>query len=272
MTTGTSADAEQASRAREAEHRKPTEFAMSGIADMVRKAEDGWRRKRLAVVETDCPVCSIDAPGARSCAFRGQECCKHSKELERRGRIVTLTANMSKGKVPAPYWTPVSTGAFNESAATAAARRIVAEEGKLAVLAGIPGNGKTFGLALAIALRGGLFCRASDLDPFGKDANDLVEACIDAPLLALDDAGAGRSSSDVARARAEMILCARWDPGRPSMVSSNQARATFWPLYGGPRGRVADRLNQDAIGWVNCLEDSFRVAPSVPFSGRGEKP
>ena len=270
MNTGQAADAEQAARAQATTHREPTEIAMGGIADFIKRAEAGWRRKKLAVQESDCPNCTVDAPAARACAFRGQDFCSHAPELRRRGRVVTLTANMSKGKVPPPYWKPISTGNFRESSATAAARRIIAEEGKLAILAGIPGNGKTFGLGLAIAEKGGLFCLASDLDPFGKETNDLVDACMEAPTLCLDDAAAGRSASDVARARIELILCARWDAGKSSMVSSNQARSTFWPLYGGALGRVADRLNQDPIGWVNCLEDSFRAHPPSA-NERGEK-
>ena len=269
MTTGHAADAEQLGRANAASHREPSDFPMRGIADHIRRAEEGWQRKKLAVIETDCPVCSVDAPAARSCSFRGQDFCLHAGELKSRGRALSLTANMSKGKVPAPYWIPVSTGQFKESAATAAARRIVAEEGKLAILAGVPGNGKTFGLALAIAEKGGLFCSASMLDPFGKEANDLIEACLDASLLALDDAAAGMSASDNARKRVELIVCGRWDAGKPTMVSSNLSRATFWPLHGGPLGRIADRLGQDPIGWVNCLEESFRAHPPS-FNERGE--
>lgn len=247
---------------------RPNEFEMSGIAHAVQAAMGGWNRKKLAVLESDCPNCTVDSPAAKSCSFRGQDFCAHAGELQRRGRVLTLTANMSKGKVPPPYWNRVARGDFVESAATAAARRIVAEEGKFAILAGIPGNGKTLGLALAIAERGGLFCPASALDPFGKDVNELVEACLEASLLCLDDAAAGMSASENSRKRIEQIACARWDAGLATMISSNQARATFWPLYGGPVGRVADRLNQDPIGWVNCLEESFRANPAPSMEGQ----
>lgn len=273
--TGEIADAEQAQRAREAESRAAGDFAPIGgsVADFLgplSRAREAWQRRKLSVLESDCPDCQVDSAAARVCSFRGQEFCRHVAELGRRGRLRTLEANMRRGKVPEDLWKPIVRGDFEHRVATAAARRIVAEEGKLAILAGGAGAGKSFGLALTIAERGGWFQSASDLDPFGAAVNELLEHCGEVSLLGLDDVGAGRSISDTARARVEQLVCMRWDRGLPTVITTNLTRSNFWPLYGGPMGRIADRVNSDPVGWVTCLEDSKRHNPQ-PFNERSEK-
>lgn len=259
---GESADAIQAQKEREATarprgHLTPVAELLGGLAE----ARAAWERRRASVLESDCPECEVDSARAKVCWFRGQECCKYASELQRRGRVKTLETNLRVAHAPEDLWGRILEGRFENRAAIAAARRIVADEGKLAIFAGGPGAGKTLGLALALAERGGWFQSASGLDPFGKETNELLEHCADVSLLGLDDAGAGRSISDVARARFEQLVCARWDRGLPTIVTTNLTRPQFWPLYGGPLGRVADRLSSDPVGWVSCLEDGRRKVP-----------
>lgn len=254
----------QAERASAAEGRQDSE--PTSVADLLaglEKARAAWERKRATVIESDCPPCQVDSARARVCVFRGQEICKHAPELDRRGRAKTLEANLRHSKAPNRHWPAILSGNYEARAAVAAARRMVADEGKLAIFAGGPGAGKTFGLSVALAERGGWFQTAAGLDPFGKEVNELLDHCAEVSLLGLDDAGAGRSVSDVARARFEQLVCLRWDRGLPTIVTTNLLQSDFWPLYGGPLGRVADRLSQDPVGWVFCLEE--------PRSARSER-
>lgn len=263
-------DMEQEERARKAKERpagQPTPISeiLQGLGD----ARAAWERRRLAVIESDCPPCRVDSAKAKVCAFRGHDFCAHKPELERRARTSILARNLLVGKVPQGprdheglnYWDRILQGKFGTNSAVAAARRIVADEGRLAIFSGNAGAGKSLGMALALAERGGFFVSAAALDPFGKEANVLLDHCGEVPLLGLDDAGAGRSASDVARARLEQLACQRWDAGRPTIITTNCTQAEFWPLYGGHLGRLADRLSSDPIGWVQCLEESHRTAP-----------
>jgi hypothetical protein len=269
-TESAAADAGVESRAREAARRPPSDPApLADLLGSVASARAAWERKRLAVIESDCPGCRFDAPRAMACAFRGHDFCAHVGAIAEAGARRAREANLRRSNAPAEYWRAIIAGRYDDSAAVAAARRIAAREGKLAIFAGGVGGGKSFGMSLALAERGGFFTGAGSLDPFGPDANELLEHCAVVPLLALDDAGAGRSISDVARQRTEQLICQRWDAGLATIVSTNLTRAAFWPLYGGALGRVADRLNADPVGWVSCLEISRRN-PS-PFSERGER-
>jgi hypothetical protein len=255
------ADAEQTARAESATARGTTDpVRVADLLEGVERMRAAWGRRKLAVLESECPECAIDTQAALSCSFRGQEgVCKYTAEIARRGRAKILGLNLARGKVPKDLWAPILGGTVDAStAAVAAAKRIIAGEGQLAIISGGPGQGKSFGLALAIAERGGWFVHAASFDPFGKDVNELLQHCLEVPLLGLDDLAAGRSISDIARQRAEQILCSRWDAGLPTLATTNLQKEQFWPLYGGHLGRVADRLAADKVGWVRCLNDNRR--------------
>jgi hypothetical protein len=76
--------------------------------------------------------------------------------------------------------------------------------------------------------------------------------------LVLNDVGAGCSMTSVCVPRIEQLLCARWDAGLPTIVTSNLDDESFWRSFGGEDGRLADRLRADPVGWIDCLEDSLR--------------
>ena len=263
---------EQQKRAAEAQSRTPGEpVPISDLLAPLARAKEAWERRRLSVIESDCPECQVDSAAARVCAFRGQDFCAHTAELQRRGRVKVLEANLRRGRVPSEHWKPIMSGQITTSSAVAGARRIIAEEGKLAIFGGTAGSGKSFGLALVTAECGGFFQPAAGLDPFGKKIDELLEHCLEVPLLGLDDAGAGRSHSDQARARLEQLVCQRWDDGKRTVITTNLARSDFWPLYGGNQGRIADRLNGDPVGWVVCNEESRRTGNPKAFNERAER-
>jgi hypothetical protein len=261
--TGERADREQLQRAHDAGTRDGGPAMVGSMLAGLANARAAWERRRASVIESSCPNCAIDSAAAKVCTFRGHDFCRHLVELEARGRAKARHANLVKSKAllkPEDFGMVVS-GRYNVTAAVAAAKRIAAEEGRLAILAGNAGGGKSLGMAVALSERGGFFVAASDLDPFGKEVNELMAHCSTVGLLGIDDAGAGRSASDVARGRVEQLVCQRWDAGKATIVTTNSTRAEFWALYGGPLGRVADRLNSDPVGWVDCIEESYRTIP-----------
>lgn len=259
--TSEEADAQQQERAKDAGRRSASEpVPVASLVGSIEAARAAWERRRLSVLESECPDCEVDSARARVCTFRGQDVCRFAAEIQHRGRVKTLEANLRHAHAPQAFWPAILAGDVGQTSAVGAARRIVAGEGRLAVFAGGPGQGKSFGAAVALAERGGWFQPASGLDPFGKEANELLAHCARVGLLVLDDAGAGRSNSDVAKQRLEQLVRERWDDDLPTIVTTNLTKETFWPLYGGPLGRIADRLGSDPVGWVRCVHEHQRGA------------
>lgn len=269
---GLAADQEQHQAAADAAERdasKPKPV-YSLIGSIFAQAE-AWKAMRLTVLAEQCPKCAEpDGEIARPCKFRDDQACRHREIFKHWAKYEYRKRNLLAGKVPHDFHSKILRNEYDGRTSVVAARRIYKKEGKLAILAGPVGSGKTLGIGLAIAARGGLFVKAFDLDPFGRDADDLINACLETPLLGLDDVGAGRSASDVARARVEQIVCARYDAGMQSMLSTNKTEANFYPLYGGLNGRIHDRCKEDKIGWVTCLEKSSRGAV-VAHNEKAEK-
>jgi DNA replication protein DnaC len=213
-------------------------------------ARAAWERRKLAVLEHDCPSCGDpDDVRFQHCTFRGSEVCRHLGVLQQRSDRTSLEAHMRAGNVPAEFWPVILNRKVNKAgSAIAAVRRLLAGEGRSIILSGTPGSGKSLGAALAIAEQGGVFARAAELDALNAEGAKLVEHLQATQLLVLDDAGAGRSTSDVAAPRVEEILCARWDGRRPTIVTTNLSQAKFWPAFGGEHGRLADRVRSDPVG------------------------
>jgi hypothetical protein len=155
------------------------------------------------------------------------------------------------------------------------------EECRIVIAGGTPGTGKSQAAAFFVDGRlydysvtparlfveddgndtsNALFLNASRLDGYGKDVDELEAKCRNIFALALDDVGMGKSSSGVAATRIEALLCERHDAGLYTFVTTNLPPSTFWPIYGGPEGRLADRVAGDPVGWVDCLEPSRRRA------------
>jgi DNA replication protein DnaC len=233
----------------------------SDAPPLIEQMRAAWEARRLKVHDEDCPRCDTPACAiAKACKFAGaSDFCKHSAALVlvevRRAR----EANLRAAGVPLEFWPKVLNGGVDRARiAVGAVRRIVKGEGRLVVLAGTPGSGKTLAATLALAHVGGRFARAAELDQLTAEGATRMEELLHARFLVLDDAGAGRSVSEVAAPRVEELLAARWDRKRPSVVTTNCSRTVFWKHYGGEKGRIADRLRSDAIGWVPCTEESAR--------------
>jgi DNA replication protein DnaC len=250
-------DAEQQQKATEAARREPTSFDLSALPAWVESAQGAWIKRRA---ELNCTPCVLDSDGARRCSFRGQEeICKHAATMRAQDRRRELEAAMSGGLVPLPYREKILAGKFEDRRAIAAVRQFVGRRSRFMILAGGNGAGKTLALCLAVAYRKGLFVPAWEFDPYGKEADELVATCMEVSVLAIDDAGAGRSTSKVCQARIEQVLCGRYDAGKDTIVSTNLVKKSFGPLYGG--NRLLDRLNADPLGWIPCLEESLRATP-----------
>jgi hypothetical protein len=245
----------------------------------VRAAHDAAKARRLRIVAQDCPGCTL--PMRPTCFIRGTEDCKLTPQLEDQAKVRNRADNLLRCDIPRKHWAPL-TGAIEPGYnSVAQVRRLLAGEGKLLVLAGTPGNGKSLAAALAVAERGGWFCIAARLDGFmgGKDSVDgRMERARATRLLALDDVGRGSGGTKIALQRIEELICARWDNEQPTIVTFNFSieatnREGFAALFGGAEGRVLDRLTDksEPIGWQECLEDSRRRAAGEDFNERGEK-
>ena len=42
------------------------------VMESIAAARGAWERRKLTVIERDCPTCTIDSMGALTCGFRGQ--------------------------------------------------------------------------------------------------------------------------------------------------------------------------------------------------------
>lgn len=266
---GLSADLEQDERRRESKSRPagepepisgPVEDALVALA----RAKDAYDRKRLRVIDQDCPTCKDpDAPLARFCSFRGEQVCHHTEELALRGKRKTLEANLRSAKVPEAHWSAILRNDIDALAPVAAVRRALAGEKNLIVLAGTPDSGKSFAAAMAVAARGGFWVNAETFDQYANKIDTLLNHCREVPLLAIDDVGAGRSTSEVAAPQIEGLVRERFDRDRLTILTTNLSEAKFWPFYGGPVGRMANRVGEN--GWIHCLDKARRR------NGRGEK-
>ena len=202
------------------------------------------------------PCTSPDDQVAKSCGFLGEQGCKHVDELRKRARRRTLEANLRAGKVPEVHWAAILSGDIDALAPIGAVRRVLAGELALIVLAGGPDAGKSFAAAWGVAERGGFWVTADTFDQFATKLDDVLKRCREAPWLAIDDVGAGRSTSQVAAPQLESLVRERFDRERPTVLTTNLTQANFWPLYGGECGRLASRAGPN--GWVRCLERARR--------------
>jgi hypothetical protein len=262
MDLGLAADLDQEQRAREARGHPAADFEPVGenLEDTmasVARAKEAFDRKKLRVLEQDCARCdNPDSTLARHCGFRGEQECGHATEFQARGRRKTLETNLRTGKVPEAHWRAILAGDIDGLPAVAAVRRVLAGEVNLVILGGTPDSGKSFAAALAVAERGGYFMDASVLDQFPNKIDNLLKHCREIPLLAIDDVGSGRSTSQVAAPQLEGLVRERFDRERPTILTTNLTREQFWPFYGGDCGRMANRAG--SAGWVRCLEKARR--------------
>jgi hypothetical protein len=269
LNTGARSDAEAqakaiAARGRPAGEPEPIGDSIAEVMGAVARAKDAHDRKKLSVLQANCPKCELpDCETARFCNFRGEKECKHTDALKVRGKIKTRETNLRNGKVPSKHWEPILSNDIDELTPVAAVYRALAGEMDLVILAGGPDSGKSFAAALAIAERGGFWVNAEVFDQFPSEIKPLLHHCREAPLLVVDDVGAGRSTSQVAAPQIEGLIRERFDRELITIQTTNLTKAEFWPFYGGECGRMANRLGPN--GWVRCLDTARRR------NGRGEK-
>lgn len=235
----------------------------SEIMRLARQAQETAQTRRTLILAESCPRCLVDSPQAATCSLRASEECKHKPALDHRARLNARRQNLSRSEVPGKFHEALAGDRISPGyEAVAWVRRLLAGDGILLVLSGTPGNGKSFAAGLAVAERGGWFLACGRLDGY-RGSENTVERARTTRLLALDDVGRGSGGSKLALGRVEELLCARYDNNQPTVVTFNPTdsapdRTGFLGLFGGPEGRVADRLLADPLGWRDCLEVSRR--------------
>jgi hypothetical protein len=145
-----------------------------------------------------------------------------------------------------------------ETEAVIAVRRLLAGEGVLLVLSGIPGCGKSSGAAFALAGNSGIWVHAPDLarPPLdGDSGDDRMRSC---GLQVRDDVGTEHSPSGYAGSRICGVLEHRESHMRPSILTTNLTGEEFVARYG---DRMKSRLNGDPLGFVHVAGLDLRVNP-----------
>jgi DNA replication protein DnaC len=178
-------------------------------------------------------------------------------------RIVTPQDGMRWAGVPEFFWSFAPEPAKTRSVELMQA--LLDGGGLLLVLSGGTGCGKSTACAWALSRRAGLWVHAPDLakpdqvelDEFGTRKLSLDDRMRAAGLLVLDDVGIEHSPGGYAASRITDVLEHRQANKRPSVVTTNLESSEFRDRYG---GRIASRLNGDALGWQQIVDQDMRVA------------
>ena len=146
----------------------------------------------------------------------------------------------------------------------------VCQEGRLLVLAGPPGRGKTFAAEYAIAATAvwssywqaqGFIITAPDLYRLSINDEYRYERIIGMPeLLVLDELGAEhKSKSEFFKSLLDSIFNERWTARKPTLVTTNYSQGDFDNEYG---ARVASR--RKGWGWwveIGKSHEDLRTEP-----------
>lgn len=148
-------------------------------------------------------------------------------------------------------------------------------EGILAVLASLPGRGKSHAGAWLLSIEGGLWVHAPDLAivrEAGRNEKTLDDKMREATVLVLDDVGIEHSRTGWAQARIIGAIECREADEIPTLVTTNLSSEEFCKRYDGVR--LASRIDRDGIGFVTCGGVDLRQNPrrfSPALLGKADK-
>lgn len=171
--------------------------------------------------------------------------------------VLGLREKMRRRGVPDRLAAIVLAGKLRQTQAVEAARKVATGIGRVVVLSGKAGCGKSVALALALSLRPGVWIHGPTLAiPPRRDDDDDADARMrGCGLLVVDDVGAEHSPSGYAVSRLTDAVVARDGMGRPTLISTNLGAAQFVERYG---ERLSSRLNGDALGFVRLTDADLR--------------
>lgn len=210
----------------------------------------------------------LQKPGSRSAGPGSQWTTAEVAEAVRKRRcelglpVASVEHLLRERGVPPHFWTLATSP--QRTFAVQLVEKLLAGEGRVLVLAGAPGRGKSAGAAVALARFPGLWVNAPDLarpPAKGEPSPDLDTRMRAAALLVLDEVGLEHSPSGYAAGRICAAIAARDAYKRPTIITTNLSAEQFSQRYG---DRIVSRLNGDAIGWQTCAGPDLRVNPLPP--------
>jgi len=122
--------------------------------------------------------------------------------------------------------------------------------GRLLVLAGLPGVGKSVAAAYAIRRYRGTWIRCSQIakvQGFGAEHEQSRHRLKNTRLLVIDDLGA-ENNTDFSRSAVEELIADRYDDNVRTILTTNLDVKAFKAAY---TGRICDRIaGEDAFEWI----------------------
>jgi hypothetical protein len=156
------------------------------------------------------------------------------------------------------------------------AEQLARGEGKILMLAGMAGRGKSTAAAYALTFKSGLWVFAPHLSLLFGQHKDAVDdsAMNHAGLLVIDDLGSEHSPGGHVAGRVNAVLVIREAHGLPTALTTNLPAEKFKTIYG---DRIVSRLNakKESLGWqvldgpdLRSVESAADPQPSRPSRGR----
>ena len=182
----------------------------------------------------------------------GYEILRHEEQL----RILGLPDRLA-ALVAGP-------GGVRSTEATQATDAWLDSEATFLVLGGGVGVGKTVAGAHAIAQRGGIFRKASQVTRMSQYDAEAWERLYSARLLVVDDLGAEPLDQGGWGLSALLDLFdRRYDERARTLITTNLGLDAFRARYSPDGGRFMDRL-REAGRWINLAGSSLRRSPEAP--------
>lgn len=208
---------------------------ISGLLD------EAWEAFENAPTVT-CPKCGREVIGAepvKACT----EC--EQRDLEYRSRVHRFMREAIRLHIPTDRLDGIPRGEYRRTKAVDHVLRWISSEGRVLVLCGGVGVGKTFAAAVALWEHDrGAACKAGDLpmrwDPWGDEANHYER--LGRGFTVLDDLGEEDGNARWLDAFGRWVD-ARHAADHRTIITTNLRRADLRKRYG---DRVADRLNDCA--------------------------
>lgn len=175
--------------------------------------------------------------------------------------VESMKEKLLRRGVPEVFHALLLDGKLEPTQALTLVEELLAGNGRLLIMSGKAGCGKSQAAGFALSRRSGLWVHAPDLArPQPKEevesGNVLEERMRAAGLLVLDDVGLEHSPGGFAAARIADVLVHREAARRPTIVTTNLSGDEFAAKYGDDRMR--SRLDGDPLGWQTVVGPDLR--------------
>lgn len=249
--------------------------------EFVRKMQAQERTYIERMKQDRCPTCAVHKN--LDCRYRGvPEHCGIAPQVEAEARRQGRMQRMGTQRIPKKLWALLLSGKAKNTEALSYVLSFIAqakasEGGRLLVLAGETGSGKSAAAAIGLLKYGGTWLDAMSelVRPMTDDRQEEVEI---APLVVIDDAGneymKDPGPDSYAAKRLCELVCARLDRWNlPTLITTNLTVGQWF----GDKGRdgrydqrLRSRLRGDPVGWHNVSTKDMRGADGRALSGGGQ--